>query len=92
MTLSENKETDLKIEGDVKDVKLLKLFLSEYGLKNLNSGETYFKGTVKGSYNQKLPLMEFNFGLRDVNISIPQVNHQISNLNLDGYFNSGSYD
>jgi AsmA protein len=33
--------------------------------------------------------MEFNFGLRDVQINLPHVKNEISDLNMEGTFNSG---
>jgi len=88
--LSENQNIDLTINGDLQDVRFFKLFLSDYGLKNLKSGESYFDGTVKGSYKNALPQMEFNFGLTNFHLNIPEVNNSISKLQINGYFNSGT--
>lgn len=88
--LSEKQRIDLIIKGDLQDVQLFKLFLSDYGLQKLKSGESYFDGTIKGSYKNALPQMEFNFGLKNIHLDIPEVNNSISNLHIDGYFNSGT--
>jgi len=80
---------DLNIAGSDEDFSLFRIILTESGLNNLKSGSAYFKGTVKGNYNNQIPVVEVKFGLKNVTIQIPETEHEISELSLNGYFNSG---
>ncbi|RLD50173.1 MAG: hypothetical protein DRJ05_19985, partial [Bacteroidetes bacterium] len=80
---------DINVEGTDSDFSFFKLWLSDSGIKNLQSGEVYFNGTIKGPAKHDIPQMEFNFGFTDVTLNIPDVKEQIKDLNLEGFFKSG---
>ena len=82
-------DLDIKIDGSDTDFSFFKLWLSETGLKNLQSGKVYFSGTLKGPVKHNIPQMDFDFGFTDVNLHVPDANESISNLHLEGFFKSG---
>ncbi|RLD60999.1 MAG: hypothetical protein DRJ05_03565, partial [Bacteroidetes bacterium] len=88
--LKNNIDLDFEINGTDTDFSFFKLWLSDTGLKNLQSGEVYFRGTVKGPVKNNIPLMDFDFGFTDVNLRIPDVAEGISDLHLEASLNSGS--
>ena len=88
--LENDLDLDIEINGSDTDFSFFKLWLSETGLKNLQSGEVYFNGTVKGLVKNSIPIMDFKFGFTDVNLRIPDVAESISDLHLEASFNSGS--
>jgi len=81
---------NFEINGSDQDLGLLKLVLSEEGIKNLKKGDLYFKGTIKGKSKINIPEIEFTFGLKDAKLFNPVTNRTIKNLNLKGEFNSGT--
>jgi len=86
---SENSHIDLSLEGKDEDLSFFSGWFSETGLNNIRSGETYFSGKIQGPLNGALPDMKFDFGMRDVNLHVPGVNHDITDVNLEGFFQSG---
>jgi AsmA protein len=81
---------DIKIDGSDHDFSFFSLVLSEQGITNLERGDFYFKGTIKGSTLDDIPVLDFRFGVKDVALLIPEVNDRITDFNFSGYFNSGS--
>ncbi|UCH66436.1 MAG: hypothetical protein JSW63_04725, partial [Ignavibacterium sp.] len=81
---------DVRIDGSDHDFSFFSLVLSDQGVANLEQGDFYFKGTIKGSNLQDIPVLDFMFGVKDVDLLIPSVNERISDFNFSGYFNSGS--
>jgi len=88
--LANNVDFDLVIDGSDSDFSFFQLWLSDTGLENLQSGDIYFRGTVKGPANNYMPQMDFVFGLNDVNLYLPDVKASVSGLQLEGFFNSGT--
>lgn len=87
---SDDLEVDLSLSGQDENLSIFGFWLSETGLKNVRAGSPYFNGTIKGSFNESLPSMNFDFGMKDVNLYLPSVNHNISDLNFEGTFSSGT--
>ena len=83
-------EIDLTINGDDKKLNIFKHILSKQGMKNLESGNVFFNGTVKGKLKGQIPAMIFNFGLQDVNLVIPNTQKSFSQLSFNGLFESGT--
>lgn len=81
---------DFEIDGSDHDFSFFSLVLSDEGMKNLKKGDFYFHGTIKGKTSVGIPIAEFSFGVKDVNLYIPLAESSISNLNFNGYFHSGS--
>ncbi|MEZ5083149.1 MAG: hypothetical protein R2750_06845 [Bacteroidales bacterium] len=81
---------DIIIKGVDEDMNLFNLLLTESGVKNLKSGKIYFNGSIKGSNTEEIPCFDFNFGLENLNLDIPDKNQSIADLNLEGNFNSGT--
>lgn len=80
---------DMEIDGSDQDFGLSKLLLTETGVDQIQQGDLYFNGTIKGQLSNGIPNFNFSFGLKDVDLHIPNVNSDISNINLDGLFTSG---
>ncbi len=80
---------DVFIEASNSEMSFINAWLSENGLQNLQSGESYFSGTVSGLFNGQIPEMIFDFGLKNIDLDIPGVNEHIKDLGLRGSFNSG---
>lgn len=89
LNLSQPAFIDVSIKGDDKDFSILSLFLSETGMDNIKSGSLYFNGTVKGWLFPEIPMIDFSFGLNDVEIQIPNTSESIRKLSLSGEFKSG---
>ncbi len=81
---------DFVIDGSAHDFTFFKLVLSDEGMKNLKKGNFYFHGTIKGKLSVGIPIAEFSFGVKDVNLYIPLAESSIKNLNFNGYFHSGN--
>jgi hypothetical protein len=81
---------DIRIDGSDHDFSFFSLVLSEQGITNLERGDFYFNGTIKGSHLDDIPVFDFRFGVKDVDLLIPEVNERITGFNFSGYFNSGS--
>jgi hypothetical protein len=81
---------DIKLNGTDKDLSLLNLYLTRSGLKNIRQGDIYFNGSMKGSFQKGIPNINFYFGIKNLTIRIPEVNHSIERLNLSGQFHSGT--
>jgi len=58
-------------------------------LDNVESGSAFFNGKLSASFKTQIPQFEFNFGLKDIDLYLPVVKSNISDLNIDGYLNSG---
>ena len=81
---------DFEIDGSDHDFSFFSLVLSDEGMKNLKKGDFYFHGTVKGKMSVGIPIAEFSFGVKDVNLYMPMAKSSIRNFNFNGYFHSGS--
>ncbi len=80
---------DLKFNGSDDDFTLSQLILSETGLKNLEEGDLYFRGTVRDNDLKGIPVLDLLFGINDVRLYVPMTGKHINDLNLSGRFNSG---
>ncbi|HHE65034.1 MAG TPA: AsmA family protein, partial [Bacteroidetes bacterium] len=80
---------DVSVTGDDKDFSVLNLFLSETGMNNIIGGNLFFTGLIKGQIFDEIPMIDFSFGIKDVEIQIPNTKEKISKLNLSGEFKSG---
>ena len=80
---------DVSVTGDDKDFSVLNLFLSETGMNNIIGGNLFFTGLIKGQIFDEIPMIDFSFGIKDVEIQIPNTKERISKLNLSGEFKSG---
>lgn len=86
---SDDEYLDLDFKAKDEDLSFFKLFLTETGLENLKSGETFLSGTVKGPFLVQLPEIKLDFGMRNVSLDVPGVEQGITDLNLQGSFQSG---
>jgi len=80
---------NLDIDGSDHDFTFLQLIFSETGLKNLEEGDMYIRGTVKNNSLKGLPVVDLSFGLDNVRMFVPKAQDYISNLNLKGRLNTG---
>ncbi len=81
---------NFEIDGSDHEFSFFALLFTNEGIKNLKKGDLYFKGTIKGKSKVQMPDFTFEFGLKDVEVINPVTNRTIKNLNLKGYFNSGT--
>ncbi len=81
---------DIKLNGIDKDQSLLHLYLTRSGLKNIREGDILFNGSINGSFREGIPNINFDFGITNLSITIPDVDHSIEHLNLSGKFHSGT--
>lgn len=81
---------DIKLSGADEDLSLLNIYLTRPGLKNIIEGAIYFNGSIKGSFINGIPDISLDFGINDMSLLIPEVNHSIEHLNLSGKFHSGT--
>ena len=85
---SDEGDLSLKIESDG-SLNVFSLFANENVAKNLHRGEFYFNGSIEGKIFSEFPLINFDFGFKDVELTNPITKRTIKNLNLNGHFNSG---
>ncbi len=85
-----NKKVDIAFEGSNIDLVFLKFFLNKSGFENLKKGEIYLNGKIKGNFLGKIPITKCWFGISNMELDIPGTKQSISNLNFNGFFNSGS--
>jgi len=78
----------LKIKSDG-SLNILSVFIKENVAKNINKGDFNFLGLVEGKTFSEFPLIDIDFGFKDVELINPITNRTIKNLNLKGFFNSG---
>jgi AsmA-like C-terminal region len=88
--IKNDENVDFEINGSDQDLSFFELLFSDEGIKNINKGDFYFNGTIKGKSKVNIPKIKFTFGLTDTEIFNPVTNKTISNLNLIGKFNSGT--
>ncbi|MEE9448758.1 MAG: AsmA-like C-terminal region-containing protein, partial [Ignavibacteriaceae bacterium] len=88
--LSEKGLFDLKIDGSNHHFSFFSIILSEQGIANLEVGDFYFSGTIKGNAFSEIPIIDFSFGVKDVELFIPEINKRIRDFGFSGYFNSGT--
>ncbi|HEY6437851.1 MAG TPA: hypothetical protein VIY47_14770, partial [Ignavibacteriaceae bacterium] len=81
-------DLNLKIVSDG-SLNILSLFVNDKVAKNLNKGEFYFFGFVDGKTFTEFPLIDIDFGFKDVELVNPITNRTIKNLNFKGGFHSG---
>ncbi len=81
-------DLSLKIESDG-NLNIFSLFVNENVAKNLHLGEFYLIGSIEGKTFSEFPLINFDFGFKDVELNNPITKRTIKNLNFKGYFNSG---
>ena len=89
VSFSDQVTIDLSLNAEDADMSFFESWLTSDGLKNLKSGETFFSGTISGMLGDQIPEMDFAFGMRNVELYIPQVGRSITGLGLEGNFNSG---
>ena len=80
---------DVTVKGNDKDFSVLSLFLSEAGINNIKGGNLFFNGIIIGQLFDEIPMIDFSFGMKDVEIQIPNTKEKITQLNLNGTFKSG---
>jgi len=78
----------LNIESDG-SLNILSLFVNEDVAKNLNRGEFMMKGFIEGKVFSEFPLVDVEFGFKNVELVNPITKRKMRNLNLKGFFNSG---
>jgi AsmA protein len=87
--IKNNESVNFEIDGSDRDFSFFSLVLSDKGMQNLKKGDFYLHGTIKGNFSVGIPIAEFSFGVKDVNLYVPLAESSISNLNFSGYFYSG---
>ena len=88
--IKNNESVNFEIDGSDRDFSFFSLVLSDKGMQNLKKGDFYFHGTIKGNFSVGIPIAEFSFGVKDVNLYVPLAESSINDLNFSGYFHSGS--
>ena len=88
--IKNNESVNFEIDGSDRDFSFFSLVLSDKGMQNLKKGDFYFHGTIKGNFSAGIPIAEFSFGVKDVNLYVPLAKSSISDLNFNGYFHSGN--
>lgn len=89
VNLANERGVDLVFDAENTDMKLFGLMLNNYGFDNLKKGEVYVNGTVKGNFLERIPVLKCWFGVRNMEIEIPETEQSISDFNLSGSFVSG---
>lgn len=89
LNLAVEKSIDMAFEAENSNMHLFGMLLNKQGLNNLQQGNIYIKGTVKGKFDNQIPLIKCGFGIHNVKIDIPNTNHAVSDFNLEGSFTSG---
>ncbi len=85
----EEKLIDIDFVADDSDLKITSLVLTPKATKGIRSGSLYLSGDIKGSFQEKIPVLNCKFGIEDFALEIPEVNSSIKNFNIKGDFNSG---
>ena len=78
----------LKIVSDG-SLNIFSLFVNENVAKKLTKGDFYLFGFVEGKIFSEFPLINIDFGFKDVELVNPVTSRTIKNLNSKGSFNSG---
>ncbi len=90
LALKEKGFINLKIRGADKKLGFLNRLLSKSGLENLKTGNFFFKGSLKGSFEDEIPSLNLDFGIKDLSMQIPGEKDSIKNFNMSGSFASGN--
>jgi uncharacterized protein involved in outer membrane biogenesis len=92
--LKEDYFLDLKITSAVDDLSLLLLIfddeLIKSNIENIQQGNIYFNGIIKGNLANKIPYAEIKFGINDLHLKIPNTQREIKNICFDGLFSTGT--
>ncbi len=86
---------DLSIQSERSDLKALTSLLPakyrEYLKDYQSQGDINFRGTVKGELiSESNPLVNFEFGCREVTLYHPQINKSLKDVSFTGSFTNGS--
>jgi len=84
-----NKYINVKFESLNEDMNLFKLFLKENSLPQLKHGKAYLNGHIKGYYKENIPEITSKFGIKNLELLMPEINDSIKDLNIFGYFSTG---
>ena len=91
--IEEDGEMDLEIKLTDKDFSILSLLFSEdviyQNRKNLLKGDFNLEAKVSGKSFFEVPLIELNFGVKNVNLHMPKVGKSIRDLEFDGSLTTG---
>ncbi|MEN8251062.1 MAG: AsmA-like C-terminal region-containing protein, partial [Bacteroidota bacterium] len=80
---------DMIFKGDDEGFSVSNLFLTNSGVENIEKGNLFFEGTVKGKLFKGRPSFEGSFGIDGLQVQIHNTNRRIRNLNLKGSYHSG---
>jgi hypothetical protein len=81
-------DLSLKFTSDG-SLSIFSLFLKENVVKNLRKGSFDFLGLIEGKTFSEFPLINIDFGFKDVELVNPMTSKTTKNLNLNGFFTSG---
>lgn len=80
---------DLEIKGADKGLGFVSYLLSKKGLENVRNGNLFFNGHINGTFKDEIPNIQFDFGIKDLSIGLPESTDSLSNLKITGKFKSG---
>jgi len=85
---------DLKISSVLNDPSLLLLIFEDKLIKdnieNIQKGDIYFDGRIRGSMSEKHPLVDLKFGVNNMQFRIDAAAREINNFGFDGYLTLGT--
>ena len=91
--LRDSSRVDLEVASSVNDPSLLLLLFNEeairQNLRNIRQGNIYCKGRIEGKLAGTIPFIEMEFGIKDLDMKIPDTDREIKNFGFEGYFTTG---
>ena len=90
MDFKQQGNADLSFKAIDDQMQFTRLFLSSEGIDHLQDGHLHLSGTVEGPFREQLPQITCAFGARDLHMEIPNSDHYLRELNINGYFESGN--
>lgn len=87
-----NRKLDLEIDASTNDLKMVASILRPGFVKNDTDlqGDIYAKGRIFGALHHQPLLFDFSFGVRDLNLTLPNDLGEFENVGFEGRFKSGN--
>lgn len=89
----QNQKIDLTLDANSNDLALLSTFLKadvvKQNSKSIQQGHVYLRGTLQGELKKQMPHLNFNFGVKELSLELPNKIGAFKNVGFEGSFDSG---
>lgn len=91
---AKNDMLDIHLDASDAEMTILSFLLDEelanYNANIWEKGTLEFAGSITGTYQKDLPLIQFDFDMQDYSLALPEKNDFLKNVTIEGSFSSGT--